>query len=249
MMRLQGKVAVVTGAASGIGRGIALRFAAEGAALALADVNDAGLQETHALLPDGHGPVLVIRTDVSKRADVETLVSATVQYLGGLDIMVANAGVGYGAPFLEETDEQYDTIMNINMRGVYLCGQVAGRTMAARGTAGCIINMASIFAEVTEPDAAVYSAAKGGVRMLTKSMALELGGRGIRVNSIAPGWIRTGMNPAKKDAENARILARIALGRKGTPDDVAGVALFLASEDAAYVSGSMIFVDGGGILQ
>lgn len=248
-MRLQGKVAIVTGAASGIGRGIAIKYAAEGAALALADVNLAGLRETEDLLRDVPGPILVQRTDVSNRSEVEALVDLTLQRLGGLDIMVANAGVGYGAPFLEETDEQYDTIMNINMRGVYLCGQVAGRAMVARGTAGSIINMASIFAEVTEPEAAVYSATKGGVRMLTKSMALELGVHGIRVNCIAPGWIRTGMNPAKKDANEAKILARIALGRKGTPSDVAGVALFLASEDSAYVSGTMIFVDGGGTLQ
>ncbi len=248
-MRLEGRVAVVTGAASGIGRGTAIRFAEEGADLALADVNEAGLEETAAEARRMGRRVLTRRTDVRERAQVEALVAAATDELGGLDVMFANAGVGSGSPFLEATDEQYSLIMDVNMRGVYLCGQVAARAMVARGTGGSIINTASTYAEVTAPDSAVYSASKGGVRMLTKGMAVELGPHGIRVNCIGPGWIRTGMNPLTDEARLARILPGVPLGRVGTPRDVAGAALFLASDDAAYVTGVILFVDGGWVLQ
>jgi NAD(P)-dependent dehydrogenase (short-subunit alcohol dehydrogenase family) len=248
-MRLDGKVAIVTGAASGIGRGIALRFAAEGAVVALADVNDAGLAETLRMVRDEGGSGLTQQTDVRERVQVERLVARTVADCGGLDIMVANAGVGYGAPFLDETDQQYDVIMDINLRGVYLCGQIAARVMVARGVGGAIINTASVFAEVTEPEAAIYSASKGGVRMLTKTMAVELGQHHIRVNCLAPGWIRTGMNPLAKEERMESILTRVPLGRIGLPRDVASAALFLASDDAAYVTGIMLYVDGGALLQ
>lgn len=195
-MRLEGKTAIVTGAASGIGRATAIRFAEEGA-----------------------------------------------------DVVVADVGVGSGAPFLEQDDETYDRIMDINMRGVYLCGQAAARAMVAQGRGGSIINTASTYAEVTAPQSSVYSASKGGVRMLTKGMAVELGAHNIRVNCIGPGWIRTGMNPLTDEARVSRILEGVPLGRIGTPRDVAGAALFLASDDAAYVTGIIIFVDGGWILQ
>ena len=139
--------------------------------------------------------------------------------------------------------------MGVNMRGVFLCGQVAARAMVERGKGGSIINIASTYSEVTAPGTAVYSATKGGVRMLTKGMAVELGRHGIRVNCIGPGWIRTGMNPLTDEARVSRILEGVPLGRIGTPYDVAGAALFLASDDAAYVTGTIIFVDGGWILQ
>jgi NAD(P)-dependent dehydrogenase (short-subunit alcohol dehydrogenase family) len=248
-MRLQGKVAVITGAASGIGRGSALRFAEEGADLALADTNGDGLEATAQQVRALGRRAVTQVTDVRDRAQVQRLVDRAVSELGGLDVMLANAGVGSGAPFLEETDEQYDRIMNTNMRGVYLCGQAAARVMAARGTGGSIINIASTYSEVTAPRSSVYSASKGGVRMLTKGMAVELGPHGIRVNCIGPGWIRTGMNPLTDEARVARILEGVPLGRIGAPRDVAGAALFLASDDAAYVTGVIIFVDGGWILQ
>jgi len=248
-LRLEGKVAVITGAASGIGRGTAIRFAEEGADLALADVDEAGLEETAQEVRRRGRRVLTRRTDVRERAQVEALVEATTSELGGLDVMFANAGVGGGAPFLEGTDELYGFIMDVNMRGVYLCGQIAARAMTARGTGGSIINTASTYAEVVAPDAAVYAASKGGVRLLTKGMAVELGPHGIRVNCLGPGWIRTGMNPLTDESRLARILPGVPLGRVGTPDDVAGAALFLASDDAAYVTGVILFVDGGWILQ
>ena len=248
-MRLTGKVAVVTGAASGIGRGTALRCAEEGADVAIADIEEAGLRETAQQVGALGHRVLPEIVDVRERAQVERLVERTCAELGGLDIMVANAGVGTGALFLNTTDEQYDRLMDTNLRGVYLCGQAAARAMVARGTGGAIINIASTYAEVTAPQSSVYAASKGGVRMLTKGMALELGAHGIRVNCIGPGWIRTGMNPLTDEARVARIVDGVPLGRIGTPHDVAGAALFLASDDAAYITGVIIFVDGGWILQ
>ncbi|HWE63169.1 MAG TPA: SDR family NAD(P)-dependent oxidoreductase [Chloroflexota bacterium] len=248
-MRLAGKIAVVTGAASGIGRGTAVRFAEEGADLALADVQEEGLQETARQVRELGRRVLVQPTDVRDRAQVARLLIRTVEDLGGLDILVANAGVGSAEPFLEATDEQYDRILDTNLRGVYLCGQEAARIMVERGIRGSIINTASTYAEVTAPRSSIYSASKGGVRMLTKGMAVELGQYGIRVNCIGPGWIRTGMNPLTDEARVSRILEGVPLGRVGTPRDVAGAALFLASDDAAYVTGTIIFVDGGWILQ
>lgn len=248
-MRLEGKVAVITGAASGIGRGTALRFAEEGADVMLADVNADELEETARQVRESGRRVLTQPTDVRDRAQVERLVNRAVAELGGLDVMVANAGVGSGTAFLEESDEQYDRIMDTNLRGVYLCGQAAARAMVARGVGGSIINIASTYSEVTAPRSSVYSASKGGVRMLTKGMAVELGEHGIRVNCIGPGWIRTGMNPLTDEARVARILEGVPLGRIGTPRDVAGAALFLASDDAAYVTGIIVFVDGGWILQ
>lgn len=248
-MRLAGKVAVITGAASGIGRGTALRFAEEGADLALSDLNEAGLEETARAVQDLGRRAVTAVADVRDRAAVDALATRAVTDLGGLDIMVANAGVGSGAGFLDSTDEIYDHIMDTNLRGVYHCGQAAAQIMVERGTGGSIINIASTYAEVTAPNSSIYSASKGGVRMLTKGMAVELGPHGVRVNCIGPGWIRTGMNPLTDEARLERIMPGIPLGRVGTPRDVAGTALFLASDDAVYVTGVIIFVDGGWVLQ
>ncbi len=248
-MRLAGKVAVITGAASGIGRGTALRFAEEGADLALSDLNEAGLEETARAVQDLGRRAVTAVADVRDRAAVDALATRAVTDLGGLDIMVANAGVGSGAGFLDSTDEIYDHIMDTNLRGVYHCGQAAAQIMVERGAGGSIINIASTYAEVTAPNSSIYSASKGGVRMLTKGMAVELGPHGVRVNCIGPGWIRTGMNPLTDEARLERIMPGIPLGRVGTPRDVAGTALFLASDDAVYVTGVIIFVDGGWVLQ
>lgn len=248
-MRLQNRVAVITGAASGIGQGSAIRFAEEGADLAIADLHLDGLQETARAVRDLGRRVLVRQVDVRERDQVESLMSDAVAELGGLDIVMANAGVGSGGLFLEMTDERYDLVMDTNMRGVYLCSQAAARLMVERKTPGSIITIASTYSEVTAPGSSIYSASKGGVRMLTKTLAVELGPYGIRVNCIGPGWIRTGMNPLTDEARLARILPGVPLGRIGTPRDVAGAALFLASDDAAYVTGTIIFVDGGWILQ
>lgn len=243
---MEGKVAVVTGAASGMGRATALRFASKGARVVAADVNEAGLAEMAAT---AGGEFLRVTADVSDREQVDALVQRTVDRFGGVDVMVANAGIGHGKSFLDTTEEDFDRVLAVNLKGVLFCGQAAARAMVAARRGGAIVNVASTYAEVTAPERAAYSASKGGVRMLTKSMAVDLGPHGIRVNAVAPGWIRTGMNPLDDPGRVADLEAAIPLGRIGTPDDVAGVIEFLASDAAAYVSGAMLFVDGAWIVQ
>jgi NAD(P)-dependent dehydrogenase (short-subunit alcohol dehydrogenase family) len=243
---MEGKVAVVTGAASGMGRATALRFASKGARVVAADVNETGLAEVSAA---AGGEVLAVTADVSDREQVDALVQRALDRFGAVDVMVANAGIGLGKSFLDTTEADFDRVLAVNLKGVLFCGQAAARTMVAAGRGGAIVNVASTYAEVTAPERAAYSASKGGVRMLTKSMAVDLGPHGIRVNAVAPGWIRTGMNPLDDPARLAELEAAIPLGRIGTPEDVAGVIEFLASDAAAYVSGAMLFVDGAWIVQ
>jgi NAD(P)-dependent dehydrogenase (short-subunit alcohol dehydrogenase family) len=162
-----------------------------------------------------------------------------------VDVMVANAGIPHGTPFLELDEVTWERVLAVNLKGVFLCGQAAARAMVAGGHPGAIVNVASTYAEVTEAGASAYSASKGGVRMLTKSMALELGPRGIRVNAVGPGWIRTGMNPLEDPVQLAQLEPTIPLQRIGMPEDVADVIAFLVSDDARYISGQTLFVDGG----
>jgi glucose 1-dehydrogenase len=248
--RLQDKVCIITGAASGIGRGTAVRFAEEGAQLVLADVNEEGLHETARQVGELSQPALVLRCNVAVKAEVDAVVEEAVERFGRLDVMFANAGVGGGSrPFLELTEADWDRVLGVNLKGVAFCGQAAAKAMVKLGTPGRIINTASTYSEVCAPNTAAYSASKGGVRMLTKVMAVELGKHGITVNAVGPGWIRTGMNPLTDPERLGRIMPGIPLGRVGTPTDVAGAVLFLASDDGAYVTGATIFVDGGWILQ
>jgi glucose 1-dehydrogenase len=168
---------------------------------------------------------------------------------GRLDGMVANAGIVLGRSFLETTEEELDAILAVNLKGVFFCGQAAARAMIAAGNGGSIVNVASTYAEVTGPDRSAYSASKGAVRMLTKAMALDLAPHGITVNAVGPGWIRTGMNPLDDPVRVREVEDMIPLGRVGTPGDVAGVIVFLLSADAAYMTGTTTFVDGGEILE
>ncbi len=247
--RLAGRVAFITGAASGIGQGTALRFAEEGARLALADVNLEGLETTRRLVESWGVEVELLGLDVSVRSQVDHAVQQVLDRWNRLDIMFANAGVSSPRPFLDLEDADWDRIHAVNVKGVAFCGQAAARAMIDRKIAGRIINTASTYSEVTAPKSGPYSASKGGVRMLTKVMAVELGAYGITVNAVGPGWIRTGMNPLTDPERLGRIIPGIPLGRIGTPRDVAGAVLFLASDDGAYVTGVTLFVDGGWFLQ
>jgi glucose 1-dehydrogenase len=235
-------VAIVTGAGSGMGRATAARLARDGYRVVVAEIDGA---RAASVATELGGDALPFAVDVSSSAAVEELVSACVERFGGLDVMVANAGVPHGAPFLELGEDTWERVLAVNLKGVFLCGQAAARAMVSAGRAGAIVNVASTYAEVTEGGASAYSASKGGVRMLTKSMALELGPHGIRVNAVGPGWIRTGMNPLDDPAEVAQLEPTIPLQRVGLPEDVADVIAFLASDDARYVSGQTLFVDGG----
>lgn len=244
-MRLAGRAALVTGGGSGIGRGIAIRFAEEGADVAVADINAAGAEETAAEVRKLQRRACVIEADVTSRADCQRMVEEAAGALGKLDCFVANAGIGRGGPFLETAEEDWRAVIDTNLTGVFLSSQAAARRMADQGHGGRIITIASLAAEHATPRMAAYSSAKAGVRMLTRVMAIELAEHRITVNAIAPGLIDTPLSAPLMDAVRGAIGQIAPLGRVGEPKDVADLALFLASDDADYVTGGMIFVDGG----
>ena len=243
-MRLQGKVAIVTGAARGIGVAIARGFVAEGARVVLADwLADEVRAEAGKLGADA----FAVPTDVGNAAEVRRVVAATVERFGRLDVMVANAAVQAEIPFLDLSEEEFDRVVRVNLKGTFLCGQTAARHMVETGTRGAIINLSSVNAVVAHPVLVHYAATKGGVAMLTKGMAVALAPHGIRVNAIGPGTVNTPINanffsmPGMID----RFLMRTPLGRIAEPDEIARVAVFLASDDASYVTGTTIYADGG----
>ena len=245
-MRLAGKVALVTGGGSGIGRGCAIRFAEEGAGVAVADVNKAGADavagELHKLGARG----VAIEADVTARDDCERMVRETVASLGRLDILVANAGIGRFAPFLDYTEEDWNAVINTNLTGVFFSCQAAARQMVEQGRGGRIITTASLAAVRPGPNMPAYYASKAGVRMLTEVMAVELAAHRITVNSIGPGLIDTPLTAPLMDMMRGAGRTQFApLGRAGEPQDVANLALFLASDEADYITGDYILVDGG----
>src|SRR3990172_6199741 len=244
-MRLAGKVALVTGGASGMGRGVAIRFAEEGADVAVADVNRQGADETALEVRRLQTRALAIEADVTSRADCERMVRETVASLGKLDIFVANAGIGRGAPFLELAEDDWQAVIDTNLTGVFLSCQAAARQMVKQGHGGRIITTASVAAERPGTLMAGYHAAKAGVKMLNQVMALELAPHHITCNALAPGVINPPLPAPLGEAMKAAGHQAAPLGRVGEPQDVANLALFLASDEAAWITGDMIFVDGG----
>ncbi len=245
-MRLEGKVAIVTGAANGIGRACAKRFAVEGAAVVVADVDEANGAKAVAEISDAGGRAQFVACDVGDAAAARHLVRATLDTFGALDILVNNAGIIKTADFLEISEEDFDAVLRVNLKGAFLVGQAAAREMAARG-GGVIINMSSVNAVLAIPNQVPYVTSKGGLQQLTKVMALALADKNIRVNAIGPGTILTEIAKAVLTDEEARrrVMSRTPLGRLGDVDEVAGVAVFLASEDASYITGQTIYADGG----
>ena len=248
-MKLANKVALVTGGAHGIGLAIAKRYVAEGASVTIADIDStAGQAAADAL---GPAKCRFIAADVGNAGDAENAVAATCQAFGGLDILVNNAGIIHGADFLELKEADFDRVLRVNLKGAFLVGQAAARRMVrqveAGRTPGAIINMSSINAVVAIPNHAPYCVSKGGLDQLTKVMALALAPYRIRVNAIGPGSIMTDILKAVATDREAkrRLLARTPLGRIGDPDEIAAVAVFLASQDASYVTGQTIYADGG----
>lgn len=247
-MKLTGKVAVVTGSAQGIGRAIAERFAREGADVVVNYRSGPDAAEAVAATARAAGVrAVAIQADVSKVADVTRLMAESVAAMGRVDILVNNAGVETHAPFWDVTESDYDKVLDVNLKGVFFATQAVVRHLRATGRPGRIVNVSSVHEELPFPNFAAYCASKGGLKMLTRNLAVELGPLGITINSVAPGAIVTPINTALlNDATKLRSLtAQIPLGRLGTTDDVSGVAAFLASDDAAYVTGSTYVVDGG----
>ncbi len=247
-MRLQGKVAVVTGAATGIGQAIAIAFAKEGASVIIDYVGDAIVpQSTIKAIQAANGKALAIEADISKPADVNKLVSETVKAFKRLDIFVNNAGIEKKFAVVDYPFDEWNRILAVNLTGPFLCSQAAARQMIQQGAGGRIINISSIHEDLPMPTNAPYCAAKGGLRMLMRTMAVELAPHQITVNNIGPGAIFT---PIDRDVEsnaklNNAILTEIPLGRWGKPEEVAQLAVYLASDDASYVTGSTHFIDGG----
>lgn len=248
-MRLEGKRALVTGGSRGIGRAIALGLAREGADVAVNYRRSRGDAESAVREIGQMGRRSVaVQGSTDSRADVERFVAEAHDGLGGLDILVNNAGILKRTPFLEIAEEEWDAILDVNLKGCFLVGQAVARRMVAAGTPGAIVNVSSAGQAVAGPNLAHYCVSKAGVAMLTKEMALELAPHNIRVNAVAPGLIETDINRADiaQDAFREGRLARIPLGLIGAPDDVAGAVVFLASNDEArLMTGASVFVDGG----
>ena len=246
-MRLKDKVAVVTGAAAGIGFACAEAFAREGAKVVLSDINSERGEAAAQQVCDQGGEARFVACDVGDKAEVDQLIEAAVAAYGGVDIAVANAGIVHACDFLDLAEEDFDRVLRVNLKGVFLTGQAAARQMAKLGRGGTIINMSSVNAVLAIPAITPYVVAKGGVNQLTKSMALSLVDKGIRVNGIGPGSIRTEVFAAvANDPEKMKgILSRTPMGRVGETSEIASVAVFLASEDSSYITGQTIYPDGG----
>ncbi len=246
-MRLKDKVTVITGAAAGIGLACAKRFAAEGAKVVLSDIDAARGTAAADEIAAGGAEACFVACDVGDKAQVDGLIAAAVAAYGGLDCAIANAGIVHACDFLDLEEADFDRVIRINLKGVFLTGQAAARQMAAQGRGGTIINMSSVNAVMAIPAITPYVAAKGGVNQLTKVMSLALVDKGIRVNAIGPGSINTEVfkTVVTDKAAMNKILARTPMGRVGEPDEVASVAVFLASEDSSFITGQTIYPDGG----
>jgi len=246
-MRLAGKVAIVTGAARGIGRAIALRCGQEGAHVAVVDMREDEGHQTVRFIEAAGGQAIFIRTDVSDGAQVQAMVDLVVEQWGAIHILVNDAGICPFEDFLEMSESLWDQVLDVNLKGYFLCSQAVARVMVEQGVKGRIIAVSSISSEFGGSSQAHYCASKAGINLLVKSMSISLGPHGITCNAVLPGTVETDINrealadPAVRDYWSKRA----PLGRLGQPEDIAGPVLFFASDDSEWCTGSMLVVDGG----
>jgi len=248
MRRLEGKVAIVTGAGSGIGQGIAIQLAAQGAKVLIDYIGDpAGAKATQAAIQQAGGEAEILAADVTNADDIRNLVDTAWSRFGSADILVNNAGMEKHADFCDVSEADYDHVLAVNLRGPFFLAQAFVRRLRDAGKPGRILNISSVHEDMAFPGFTSYCISKGGMRMMMRNLAVELGPLGITVNNIAPGAIATPINTAllNDKPKLAALLNNIPLGRLGKPEDVASLIVFLASDDASYITGSTYVVDGG----
>lgn len=250
-MKLKDKVSIITGATKGIGLACAEEFAIEGAKVVLTGRSKGLGEDVAAKIRESGGDAIFIRCDVSQNDQIQNLVQKTVEYYGRIDVVLNNAGVNHSANFFDITEEDWDWVMGVDLKGSFLLGQAAARVMVDQGIQGTIINVSSVMAVLALADQVPYCAAKGGVNQMTKAMAIALGEYGIRVNAIGPGPVLTELmqvvvNNPEKEAE---LLGRLPLGRIAECREIATVAVFMASEDSSFFTGQCVYPDGGRMIQ
>lgn len=247
-MHLDGKTALVTGASRGIGRAIAIRLASEGAAVAINYAGNAkAAEEVKSIIEAAGGKAMLVQADVSSAESVDAMIKEVVEAFGGIDILVNNAGITRDGLLMRMKEEDWDAVINTNLKGVFYCTKAVSKLMMKK-RAGRIVNMASVVGLTGNAGQANYAAAKAGVIGFSKTMAKELASRGITVNMVAPGYIDTDMTAVLSESVRETMVSGIPLGRAGTPEDVANAVLFLVSDDASYITGQVINVDGGMVM-
>ena len=243
-MRFVDKVAIVTGGASGIGETTVRQFANEGAKVVIADFSPRGQELADQLNAEGH-KALYVKTDVTKEDEVKHMVSATVERFGKVDILFANAGIAKDNAAHKLSLDDWQRTIDINLTGVFLCDKYVIEQMLAQGTGGAIVNCGSIHSHAGKAGVTAYSSAKGGVKLLSQTLGITYAKEGIRVNAVCPGYIDTPLIAGRNEEMNQHLISLHPMGRLGKPEEVAKAVLFLASEDASFVTGTSLLVDGG----